>query len=64
MADILRQALLIEERQYCVFWDPTYILQPWLQMAFNWDFASEDQLAFNKSMSSVHVTVEWSYKDL
>lgn len=64
MDDILRDSLLIDDRQFYIYGDPAYILRPWLQVAFNTSFSNASHLNHNASMSSVRESVEWSYKDL
>eukprot|EP00171_Calliarthron_tuberculosum_P001921 IDg1921t1 len=62
--ELLRDSLLIAEKQYCIYGDAAYRLRPWLCTAYPRRTATEDQVAFNKSMNAVRTCVEWSYGEL
>lgn len=48
----------------CVYGDPAYPLRPQLQAPFRGGILTEDQRAWNKSMSTVRVAVEWLFGDI
>jgi DDE superfamily endonuclease len=64
MDEILSGCLLIDGKQYCVYGDPAYMLCPNLQFGYPGLPETHDQHAYNMSMSSARMAVEWSYKDL
>ena len=56
--------LHVNERQFYIFGDAAYMLRPWIQVAFPSVGASEAHALYNTLMSAVHVSVDWTYKDL
>lgn len=60
----LASSLLVGGRQFYIYGDPAYVLRPYLQVGFKGSVLSDEQKAFNKSMSLVRVSVEWAFKDL
>ena len=65
MDQILPGALHFNAQQHCVFADSAYILRPWCQIGFGRFLAStEEEKLYDAAMSSVRVSVEWTYKDV
>eukprot|EP00171_Calliarthron_tuberculosum_P008826 IDg8826t1 len=64
MDDILRDNLLIDGKQYCIYGDVAYRLRPWLCTVFPRRTATADQIQFNVSMNGVRTCVEWSYAEV
>ena len=65
----LEQHLYINNKQYCLYGDPAYVLRAWLLIAFDRNTATADELLYNKGMSSVREAVDcfrflWTYKYL
>lgn len=60
----LDTSLLINGTQYYIHGDSSYIVKPWLQVAFDGSTATEKQRIFNMVMSAVRVAVKWNYMDL
>ena len=48
----------------CIYGDPAYPLRPHLQNPFRGARLTDDQRAWNKSMSEVRVSVEWTFGDI
>ena len=48
----------------CIYGDPAYPLKPHLQSPFRGARLTDDQRAWNKSMSEVRVSVEWIFGDV
>ena len=48
----------------CIYGDPAYPLRPHLQSPFRGARLTDDQRAWNKSMSEVRVSVEWIFGDV
>ena len=48
----------------CIYEDPAYLLRPQLQAPFKGARITPIQNAWNKSMSSVRVSVEWIFGDI
>ena len=48
----------------CIYGDPAYPLRRHLQTPYREDHLSDEQRAFNSSMSSVRVAVEWVFGDI
>jgi len=66
-------SLLVKLQQYsfrqngqplCVYGDPAYPMRVHLQSPFHHEQLTDDQKAFNASMSSVRVAVEWVFGDI
>lgn len=53
-----------EDNILCIYGDPAYPLRAHLQCPFKGNNLTEDQVAYNRSMSSVRVTVEWLFGDI
>ena len=60
----LEEHLYINNKQYCLYGYPAYVLRAWLQIAFDRNKATADELQHNKGIRSVREAVEWTYKDL
>lgn len=50
--------------QYCIYEDSGCNSRPYLEIQIQGAHLSDAQRAFNGSMSSVHVMVEWMFKEL
>ena len=71
---ILRMSGLLEQSQahsfdraaniLCIYGDPAYPLRPHLQAPFRGNNSANDQIEWNKSISTVRVSVEWIYGDI
>lgn len=48
----------------CIYVDPAYLLRSYLQCPFKGNSLTEDQVAYNRSISSVRVTAEWLFGDI
>ena len=59
----LKSSLQFDNKQYYIFGDGAYTLQPWLQRP-SLGILDDEKAAFNSQMSSVRVSVEHNYKDL
>jgi len=57
MGEVLSQGLLINNKQYCIYGDPAYMLKPWLQVGFPSHLCTEEQTFYNKSMSAIREAV-------
>lgn len=64
MEIFLDKSLFIEGQKYYICDDSAYILRPWLQVEFSRSFVTPDHHYVYKTMSSVRVSVEHSYKYL
>jgi nuclease HARBI1 len=62
--DDLQRALVVGGRQYYIYGDPAYVLRPYLQVGYHGTDLTIEQKAFNASMSSVRISVEWAFKDV
>lgn len=51
-------------RALCIYGDPAYPLRPQLQAPFRNAILTLQQIAFNKSMSQVRISVEWLFGDI
>ena len=60
---MLQSSLQFDNKQYYIFGDGAYTLQPWLQRP-SLGILDDEKAAFNSQMSSVRVSVEHNYKDL
>ena len=45
----------------CIYVDPAYSLRWYLQSSFRGSQTTPDQNEFNKSMSKVHISIEWQF---
>lgn len=61
---IVRNALIIDRRQYCLYGVAAYVLIEWLQTAFIRSTSSTEQVLYNTAMSAVREAVKCTYKDL
>lgn len=57
---VLENVLVIDEKQYCIFWGAASLLRPWNQPAFHRMNAGLAQRVYNKAMSAVREVVEWT----
>ena len=48
----------------CTYGDPAYPLRAHLQRPFEGNHFSQEQKDFHKSMKTVHVSVEWVFKEI
>lgn len=60
----VQQSLLVDEKQYCLYGDPAYVLREYMQVGFSGAHLTPQQRAFNKDMSKVRIAVEWGFKDI
>lgn len=58
MEETIKNNLSIHGFQYYVYKDPDYVLGPWLHTAFEQTLASEEEQAFNTSISALWIAVE------
>lgn len=54
--------MMIDNMQYYIYGDVTYIIRAWMQKAFPHLSAMVDQEAFNKSMAALRESMECIYK--
>ena len=54
----------VNGNQLCIYGDPAYPLRTHLLAPYQGVQITADQEAFNKSMSSCHIAVEWIFKDI
>ena len=64
LADLEEHALSETGQPMCVYRDPAYPLRPQLQAPFRGAVLTDEMKMFNKSMSSVRVSVEWLFGDV
>jgi len=63
--DALRQTLLIDGVQHCLYGDSAYVLRAWMQTGHgNGPDRTAAEHAFDLSMIRVHETAEWGHKDI
>ena len=63
--DLLHIVLEVRDgMKYCIFADSGYNERWFLRIPFQGSNLIASQRAFNKSMSSVRVTVEWMFKEI
>ena len=61
----LRQTLLIDGVQHCLYGDSAFVLRAWMQTGHgNGPDGIAAERAFDLSMSRVRETVEWGFKDI
>ena len=61
LAYLEEHALSETGQPMCVYRDPAYPLRPQLQAPFRGAVLTDEMKMFNKSMSSVRVSVEWLF---
>lgn len=61
LADLERFAFSEEGQPMCIYGDPAYPLRVHLQAPFRGAVLTADMQDFNKSMSSIRVSVEWLF---
>ncbi len=64
MAMLEEHAFGTNRQPMCIYGDPAYPLRVHLQAPFRLVQPNPDMEAFNKSMSSVRVSVEWLFGDI
>lgn len=57
---LLQYIILIDGRQYYIYEDGAYMMNSWMQIAFDRIIATPEQKIFNTLMSAVRVVVEWN----
>lgn len=62
--EIFSESLLIDGVQHYIYCDAAYNLRPYMQVPFVIVGEDEQKKAFNKSMSKMRVSVEWSYGEV
>lgn len=58
------ESLFLDAVQYYVYCDSAYNLRPYMQVPFSLLGISNEKKKFNKTMSQMRVSVEWSYGEL
>ena len=64
VSEDMQRSLLFLNGQFNIYGDPAYVLRPYLQVGFKSASLTEEQLEFNKRMSTCRVAVEWAFKDI
>ena len=64
LVDLERDAFTPAGHPLCIYGDPAYPLRIHLQAPFRDAVLTDDMAAFNASMSSVRVSVEWLFGDI
>ena len=54
----------VEGNSLCIYGDPAYPIRAHLQSPFKGNNITQEQEAYNRSMSSVRVSVEWLFGDI
>ena len=62
--DLAQYAFIPGGREACIYGDPAYPLRIHLQCPFRLRVLTPQMVAFNESMSSVRVSVEWLFGDV
>ena len=60
----LNEHMLISGRQFYVYADSAYQLQPYMMVGYRGNELSEQQRKFNMDMSKARITVEWTFKEI
>lgn len=60
----LQDSLLINNTQYYVYADSAYVLRPYMMVGFRHPNISDEEVQFNRRMSSARITVEWAFKEV
>ena len=60
----LEKVLQIEGKQFCIYRDSGYNARPYMDVPFQGSSLTTEKSAFNKSMSSARISVEWMFKEV
>ena len=63
LLSVLENEMKLNGVQYCLYGDPAYPHFSFLQVPFAVP-STREQIAYNKSMASVRLAVEWAFKDI
>lgn len=59
----IKDALVINLRQYYIYGDAPYFRTPWIHTSIDHAKYTDDQDVYKSEMGKVRVAVEWNYKD-
>lgn len=62
--DEVRNDMVVNGRQFCIYGDPAYLLRPYLIVLFSGYSITLPQSKFNKSMARVWNAVKWGFKEI
>ena len=62
MDEILPRVLFVQGKRYCIYGDSGYNQRWFIDVPFQGSNVSPAQVAFNRAMSSVRISVEWVFK--
>ena len=62
--DHLSEILEVDSERYCIYGDSGYNRRWFMEVSYQGSHLTPPQVAFNRAMSAVRITVEWIFKEL